>query len=193
MKRILVAVDEDRQAARVIRSAGQLAKAMQATVVVCHVMPERAYRQIQEQQIQGTAPGDWFSNAFALDFYFKEQSNLAQALTARRFTYDQAERHARCLAQQAAEPLDEWGLMVETKGLVGDPAHEIVTLAKRIKADVIVIGFEALRGLGKLRALGSTSREVMENAPCPVLVVPAELTSENRTREGCREPQAQPL
>ena len=104
MKRILVAVDEDRQATHVIQAAGQLAKAMQATVVVCHVMPERVYRQIQEQQIQGAAPGDWFSNAFALDFYFKEQSNLAQALTARRFTYDQAERHARCLAQQAAEP-----------------------------------------------------------------------------------------
>lgn len=193
MKRILVAVDEDKQAIEVVRAAGRLAEVLQATVVVCHVMPERIYRQIQEQQGRGAAPGDWFSNALALDFYFREQANLAQALTARRFTYDQAERHARSVAQRAVESLDEWDLMCETKGLVGDPAHEIVTLAKRIKADVIVIGFEALRGLGKLRALGSTSRAVMENAPCPVLVVPAAHACENGASESLHEPQVQPL
>lgn len=53
---------------------------------------------------------------------------------------------------------------------VGDPAAEIVNIAKETKADMIVIGS---RGLGRVQGmlLGSVSDRVVHMAHCPVLVV----------------------
>ena len=79
---------------------------------------------------------------------------------------------AQSVANTLAKQLEEEDVGYETRGLVGDPADQIILLAQRIDADMIVMGFEALHGLGKLRALGSVSRAVMEKTTCPVLTVP---------------------
>lgn len=54
---------------------------------------------------------------------------------------------------------------------IGRPAERLVSLAVSEGADMIVVGS---RGRGPLAAalLGSTSREVISQAPCPVLVIP---------------------
>lgn len=64
------------------------------------------------------------------------------------------------------------GLACETVVERGRPADAIAALAKRIDADLVVVGS---RGLGPLRSmlLGSVSQEVLEVAPAPVLVVRA--------------------
>lgn len=52
----------------------------------------------------------------------------------------------------------------------GDPAAEIVKVARRWPADVIVMGTHGREGIS--RALqGSVAETVMRHAPCPVLVV----------------------
>ena len=54
--------------------------------------------------------------------------------------------------------------------VVGSPHREIVELARRVKADLIVVGAaEDTRGI-----LGSTADRVIRKAPCPVLVVRSE-------------------
>ena len=55
----------------------------------------------------------------------------------------------------------------------GDPGATLCQLAEERAADVIVVGS---RGLGAIRRalLGSVSTYVVNNAPCAVLVVPAE-------------------
>ena len=52
----------------------------------------------------------------------------------------------------------------------GDPAVEIVNVAKDSGFDVIVVGY---KGLGKVRErfLGSISEKVAHLAPCPVIIV----------------------
>jgi nucleotide-binding universal stress UspA family protein len=52
----------------------------------------------------------------------------------------------------------------------GDPAEEIVRLAKIHQADLIMIGSRGLTGLNRIIS-GSVSSQVIESAPCSVWVV----------------------
>lgn len=54
--------------------------------------------------------------------------------------------------------------------LQGDPALEIVALAEREGADMIVMSSHGRTGLGRL-VMGSVAEAVMRAAPCPILVV----------------------
>ncbi len=53
----------------------------------------------------------------------------------------------------------------------GDPGDEIIAIAKKIDADLIVTG---RRGLGNIAGLilGSTSQRISHHAPCAVLTLP---------------------
>ena len=70
---------------------------------------------------------------------------------------------------EAASALDAPGRIVETRLAEGRPASVIVEEAREFRADLIIVGS---RGLGRLRSmlLGSVSAEVVDHAPCPVLV-----------------------
>jgi nucleotide-binding universal stress UspA family protein len=54
----------------------------------------------------------------------------------------------------------------------GSPVPALLSAARRVGADVIVVGH---RGLGGAARLGSTSEGLIREAHVPVLVVPAEL------------------
>jgi len=70
--------------------------------------------------------------------------------------------------------------------LTGSPESEIVTLAQRIGADLIVMGArdEALPE----HRLGSTTAHVMVHAPCAVLIVPR-FAFQMRSRRDCPAPR----
>ena len=53
----------------------------------------------------------------------------------------------------------------------GSPAEQILRFAKNNKIDMIVMGSHRLKGLSKIKALGSVTRKVSEIADCPVLIV----------------------
>lgn len=59
---------------------------------------------------------------------------------------------------------------ISTKLLHGNPANEIVKLAKDEKFDLIVIGSRGLSGIKEL-LLGSVSSKVVNSAMVPVLVI----------------------
>lgn len=54
--------------------------------------------------------------------------------------------------------------------VTGDPAEEIIRLANIYHADLIVIGSRGLTGFKRI-VQGSVSSQVVEDAPCSVLVV----------------------
>lgn len=60
---------------------------------------------------------------------------------------------------------------IETVAVVGDPAEEVVRIAERRHADMIVLG---RRGRGQLASLvfGSVCMKTLQLATCPVIVVP---------------------
>lgn len=57
----------------------------------------------------------------------------------------------------------------------GDPAEEIVRLAHLYHADLIIMGSRGLTGFDRVLQ-GSVSSQVIEAAPCSVLVAKAELS-----------------
>lgn len=68
------------------------------------------------------------------------------------------------------EVAEKQGLKIESAVMEGDPASHIMAFAEKGGFDMIVMGS---RGLGKFKGivLGSTSRKVLQNAKCPVLIV----------------------
>ena len=90
----------------------------------------------------------------------------------------QLERIAREENEAAAGRLREAGF--QATGLIrdGDPAHEIVAVARELEAGLIVVGTRGRTGMRRL-ILGSVARNVLLHAPCSVLVV-RELASGRR-------------
>jgi nucleotide-binding universal stress UspA family protein len=86
---------------------------------------------------------------------------------AREFTY---------AVRLAAETLAAPGRTVETVTTFGRPAGAIVEEAARFRADLVIMGS---RGRGPVRSalLGSVSAEVVDRAPCPVLIARRERVS----------------
>jgi len=146
MKRILAAVGEDGFGAQVVSTAATLAKQLNVPLTICHVMSEEMYQEIQ--------------------------TRLNSEQLGKTFVFTHAEQRANNIAKNASKNLSLAELDFETRGAVGNPTLEIITLAKELDVNLIVMGFEGLHGLNKMRALGSVSRAVMEDAICPVMIVP---------------------
>jgi len=62
------------------------------------------------------------------------------------------------------------GIRVERRFEEGDPATEIVRVAREINANLIVMGTHGRTGLSRL-LMGSVAEHVMRQAPCPVLTL----------------------
>ena len=64
----------------------------------------------------------------------------------------------------------EDSIEVERHLVEGEPAVEILRLAKDTNADLIVLGTHGRSGLSRL-VMGSVAEEVVRKAPCPVLTI----------------------
>ncbi len=103
-----------------------------------------------------------FAPSFTLPEWGPASANAAhaeaEAAWARRELAAQAERH---------------GLGAEATLLTGSPYREVVALAERIDADLVVVGARTGGGLGRL--LGSSADRVVRRSRRPVLVVRGDL------------------
>ena len=86
---------------------------------------------------------------------------------ARSTEAETASIEAACAA--AAHRLRAAGLDAQPEVRMGDPAHEIIAVARARGAGVIVVGTRGQTGLRRL-ILGSVARNVLFHAPCSVLV-----------------------
>jgi nucleotide-binding universal stress UspA family protein len=67
--------------------------------------------------------------------------------------------------------LKDAGHTAKGEMLVGDAVLEITDYARKIEADLIVVGHKHLKGWAARWWRGSTSASLIEHAPCNVLVV----------------------
>ena len=75
-------------------------------------------------------------------------------------------------AKEKIEKLKEQKIKSGSECLLGPAAEKILEYADAKKADMIVMGSSnRLRGISKIKALGSVTRKVSELANCPVLIV----------------------
>ena len=89
--------------------------------------------------------------------------------TMQRLQAMQALQRARTVLQQRRIAPDR----IEVLQRVGSPADEIAEAARELRADFIVVGSRGVSFAQQLRRVvaGSTSRRVLQLAPCPVMVV----------------------
>ena len=75
-------------------------------------------------------------------------------------------------AQEMIKKLDKQNISSDSAYLTGNIAEKILEYADTKKVDMIVMGSsKRLKGISKIKALGSDTRKVSELAKCPVLIV----------------------
>lgn len=145
MREILVAVDGSKRSDKVVSYASELARAMEAKVILVYVLPEpvvpEEYKELKSDERRS------------------EETSENQAI-------------AEHIISDMGEILKKKGVKYDGLYLRGRPAAKILEIAKSRNVALIVIGMVGLHGIGRIRALGSVSRRILDGSTIPVTVVP---------------------
>ncbi len=84
---------------------------------------------------------------------------------------------------ELSEKIRAQNIEVYAMSKYGSPGHQIVETAKRIQADLIVVGSHGRTGLAHM-LIGSVAERVVRIAPCPVTVVPQKSQTDMDEEQG---------
>src|SRR5512134_3799142 len=147
-RKILVAVDGSTASAKGLREALRLAKAEGARLFILHVVDEYPAFAALDGMMAG-APG----------------ADLVPALR-------EGGKRVLAKAQAVAAKQNVKAKAILREMLSGPAAYPIVREAKKVGANLIVLGTHGRRGVRRL-VLGSDAEQVVRTAPVPVLLVRA--------------------
>jgi len=157
MKKVLIALDNNAGAQKVAATGYELSKALHAHTILMHVASDIAYySSLNYSPITGF---DAFSN---LDV---EQTNAIDEL--KRTAQDYLDNAKISLGDETIETVLE----------EGDYAENILQTAKKMKADIIVVGTHSRKGIDKL-LLGSVAEKVLQNTTIPLFIIPVKSAEE---------------
>jgi nucleotide-binding universal stress UspA family protein len=142
VKRILIPTDFSESSTAAVEVAIEYARIFKAGIQLVHVYPDPAYVLPAPLEVV-TLPID------LTRVYAEVEKRLGSEVERIRAT----------------------GVPCESATLTGRPHTEIVEHAKKIGADLIVMGTHGRSGLGHA-ILGSVAERVLHKALCPVLIVP---------------------
>jgi nucleotide-binding universal stress UspA family protein len=142
MKQILVAVDEHPHAKQIVECAIEMAQEMAARVLLIYVVEKTSVPEKFQDEHGDALPEHFYEDEFA--------RTVGHWITV----------------------IKKAGVSCQGVPARGDPVKEILIAAKSRKADYIMMGARELRGLRRLRAISSVSRNVIEKATIPVIAVP---------------------
>ncbi len=152
INRILVAIDRSQRNKFIFDSAVSLAKTIDATLMLVHVLSE-------DEAGYPVLPTYAYYPMLDDRDYEAYQKKLAQY---KQWGID--------FLQNLTEKATEAGVETEYTQLTGHPGRTICELAHNWEADLILIGSRGLKGLKEM-FLGSVSNYVTHHAPCSVLIV----------------------
>jgi nucleotide-binding universal stress UspA family protein len=155
-KKILVPVDGSHTSLLGLAEAIKLAKDQNATLYLMHVVED----QVLIQDPSGA------SAAFVDDILKTLQENARNVI-------------AQAKAMVKRSRVREKSVVVES---FSRPADEIVKQAKKLKADLIVLGTHGRRGLTRM-VMGSDAEVVVRETPVPVLLVRSSAPAARRSRK----------
>jgi nucleotide-binding universal stress UspA family protein len=140
-KNILVPVDGSRFSSRALREARKVAKRESGRIILLGVV------ELPVAVFEGY-------QEFSVNIELEEQFSLRM----------------KQILEQEAETLKKEGISVDTVVRTGNPADEIVSLARSEKADLVMMTTHGRRGFMRFM-LGSVAEKVVRTSPCSVLVV----------------------
>jgi len=155
MKPILVPVDFSKPAEHAARYAVQLSKIMKSNMVLCHAF-------LAPTEAVGSAQIAWPLVEYAtLDEMYKAQLN---DLLSKLEIY-----------HQAISGADSFHPVILCAAEMGNTIEVIKHLAADKKAGLIVMGMSGAGAVSRF-FMGSVSRQLLEKARCPVLLIPKNYT-----------------
>ncbi|MEE8187389.1 MAG: universal stress protein [Nitrososphaerales archaeon] len=146
---MLVAIDGSSGSKRAVDHSVQVARATGWELVLLHVL--------EEEEV-------------AREFMGKVKMQRLAEPEARSYL----QMKLRSIIKKSAPEIWISGIKYSTVIEVGDAKEKIVTIGRRMGVELIVLGFEGLNGVQRVRALGSLSRALIEKSKVPILVVPQE-------------------
>lgn len=156
-KKLLVPHDFSACAERALRTAVELAKVHGASLVLAHV---------------SSLPANLPPSALI------SPADSPEPLRVDEYTT----RGARQRLEDIAAPLRKLGLVVATFAVTGEVTAQIITLARQVEADALVVGTHGRTGLSHL-LLGSVAEKIVRAATVPVVCVRTSAPEAAPTRE----------
>jgi nucleotide-binding universal stress UspA family protein len=151
MKKVLIALDYDKSARKVAAAGYEMAKAMNAEVVLLHVISDPVYySSVEYSPIMG------LTDSLGVDpLKFDGTDRLKEV--SQHFL-DETKKHLG----------DE---TIQTRLKEGDFADSILAAAKEMHADVIVMGSHSRKWLENI-VMGSVAEKVLRHTSVPLFIVP---------------------
>jgi nucleotide-binding universal stress UspA family protein len=159
IKKILVPFDNSKPAEYALNYTVDLVKNMkeqQLEIILLHVVQpyDDSMKSYLSRKIQSPKTGD----TITLEQYLKDIAI-------------ETENDAKNILEDKIKTIGSNGFTLQSMVLHGNPAEEILKFSQLEKIDLIVMGNVGLKGISKIKTLGSVSRKVLENSKCPVLIV----------------------
>ncbi len=151
MKKVLIALDYDPSAKKVAELGYSLSQAMNADVILLHVLADNAYYSILP--VSPIMEFGGFEN-----YDFSQMANLNGLKKAAEYYLEKIAGH---LGNQSIQ------IVIEE----GDLADSILNTAKHFHANLIVMGSHSRRWLEQV-LIGSSTEKVLRQTTIPLLVVP---------------------
>ena len=123
-------------------------------IILLHVIPEMEIPPVLERPIRSRKTGETTNTTE----YWKE-------------LYEDIQFSVLKLLDERKNKCEKEGISAETRSVIGYPSDIILRNAVRDNVDIIVMGTTGLRGISKIKALGSVARRVSEQAVCPVILI----------------------
>ncbi|HBT97548.1 MAG TPA: hypothetical protein DEB25_07925 [Desulfobulbaceae bacterium] len=84
--------------------------------------------------------------------------------------FDTLEAETRKLLEGARQLLDAWGIEAQCHFVQGSVVEQIVLLAKKLNADLVVTGHRYVSGLRRLLER-SAAKALIDESPCSVMII----------------------
>lgn len=151
MKKILIALDYNPTAQRIAEAGYELAKSMNAQIILMHVVADYTYySSLDYSPIMGF---DQFSSLGAV------QIDSAMEL----------EKAANEYLEKSKTHLGDTSIKTLVKD--GDTGDAILEAAENLHVDLIVLGSHSRRGLDKI-LMGSVAEKVLRHSKIPLFIIP---------------------
>ncbi len=150
IEKILVPYDDSKFAKKALEYAKEIAKREEAKIFLLNVVDEHEY-------LHGAILAE-------LEDDYKVRD------TIHRFIKSEVIGEKKRLVKIAHSNEDKKN-KIHHHVIKGNPIEAILEYSKARKIDLIIIGSQGLKGIEKIKALGSTSRKISELAKCPVMIV----------------------
>lgn len=150
MKKILVPYDGSSYSKNALKHAVEITKKFHSTLYILTVVDEHEY-------MHGVLRAELVSD-FTINDSIKKIIK-SEVMAAKKSLTKLAKRY------------EKNRIKVHHHAMRGNPFEGILDYEKANKIDLIIMGSEGLRGISRLKALGSVSRKISEFAKCPVMIV----------------------